>query len=248
MSDLKGKVAIVTGGARGIGYAIAQGLAQRGANLAIFDLLDENIDEVTGPLASENGVEVMFRKVDVTDSEGVENAIKEVHEKFGSVDVLVNNAGVTRDGLLMRMKEDDWDLVMKVNLKSAFLCTKAVARIMSKQRSGKVINIASVIGLVGNSSQSNYSASKGGMMSFTKSIAKEFASRNICVNAVAPGYIETKMTEKLPEKVQEQMMSVTPLKRFGKPEDVAKAVCFLASPESDYITGQILNVDGGMVM
>ena len=175
MSDLKGKLAIVTGGARGIGYAIAQGLAERGANIAIFDLLDENVDEITGTLASENGVEVMFRKVDVTDSEGVDKAIKEVHEKFGSVDILVNNAGVTRDGLLMRMKEDDWDLVMKVNLKSAFLCTKAVARIMSKQRYGKVINIASVIGLVGNAGQSNYSASKGGMMSFTKSIAKEFA-------------------------------------------------------------------------
>jgi 3-oxoacyl-[acyl-carrier protein] reductase len=239
-------VALVTGGGRGIGRAIALNLAQDGADIALFDL-DENGLNETRPLIEKIGRKVLTVKGNVSKLEDAENAVKEVLDKLGKIDILVNNAGITRDTLLMRMSEEDWDLVISVNLKGAFNFSKSVIRHMLKQRKGKIINVASVVGLVGNAGQANYSASKAGVIGLTKSLAREVASRNICVNAVAPGYIETEMTNKLPEEVKDAFMSMTLLKRFGQPEDVARLVNFLASPDSDYITGQVINVDGGLV-
>lgn len=248
MELLKGKTAIVTGGARGIGKAICLGLAQMGANVAVnyrkdSDELDALIKEI-----EEKGVKALKVQGDVSVFEDAKNIIKETHKFFGSVDILVNNAGITKDGLLLRMKEEDFDKVIEVNLKGAFNCIRHVSPIMVRQRSGKIINISSVVGIAGNAGQVNYSAAKAGIIGITKSAARELASRGITVNAVAPGFIKTSMTEGLSDKLKESTLSTIPLKRFGTPEDVANVVCFLASPQADYVTGHVINVDGGMVM
>jgi 3-oxoacyl-[acyl-carrier protein] reductase len=245
---MQGKVAIITGGARGIGEAIAKKLAAAGANLILWDVLEDAATETASRLAGEYGVKCKGVAVDVTDADAVENAVKAAVDEFGCVDVFVNNAGITRDGLLLRMKEEDWDLVLKINLKGTFLCTKAVGRFMCKARKGSIVNIASVVGIMGNAGQANYSASKAGVIGLTKTSAKEFASRGVRVNAVAPGYIRTAMTDKLSEEVRTTMLGFIPLGEFGSPDDVADAVAFLAGDASRYITGQVLKVDGGMVM
>src|SRR5665648_63193 len=247
--ELTGKVALITGSARGIGKAIALELANHGANIVINDILpkiemDKTVEEV-----KQIGNNVLGIRADITSFDEVENMIKEIVNQFGKIDILVNNAGITRDSLLIRMKEEDWDAVIRINLKGTFNCSKAVAKYMMKQKSNdKIVNIASVIGLVGNIGQANYSASKAGIIGLTKSIAKEFALRNINVNAIAPGFIETDMTKKLPEKIREDLQQQIPLKRLGTVQDVAKVVYFLVSDAANYITGQVINVDGGMVM
>lgn len=243
---LQDQVAVVTGGNAGIGKSIAKTLAAAGATVVVFGNNVERGKQVVGEIVADGGA-AEFMQVDVSGHDGVVAAIGTVVEKYGRLDVLVNNAGITRDGLLARMKEADWDAVMAVNLKSCFNTCKAVLRTMMKQRRGKVINIASVIGLTGNPGQVNYSASKAGMIGFSKSLAKEVASRNICVNCIAPGYIETRMTEALNEKQREGIMQMIPLGRIGQPDDIAQAVLFLASGAADYITGQVLTVDGGMI-
>ena len=243
----EGKIAVVTGAARGIGQAIAYNLAARGADIVLGDIKAEWLSE------SAEGVKKLGRKVwcfelDVTNATAVQNTFNDIAAETGRIDILVNNAGITKDGLLMRMSEEDWDAVLTVNLKGTFACTKAVSRIMMKQRSGSIINIASVVGLMGNAGQANYAASKGGVIAFTKSVAKEFASRNIRANAVAPGFISSKMTDALSDEVRQKMLEAIPLSSFGTPEDVANAVAFLASDQSSYITGQVISVNGGMVM
>jgi 3-oxoacyl-[acyl-carrier protein] reductase len=234
------KVAVVTGGSRGIGKAIVDELLKSGHHVVVADI---NIDGL-----SANGQALSFEKLDVTNAEASNALLEKVVKEHGSIDVLVNNAGVTRDGLLMRMSEADWDLVLNINLKGVFNVTKAAIRPMMSQKRGKIINIASVVGISGNPGQANYCASKAGVIGFTKSVAKEVASRNITVNAVAPGYIETDMTAKLNDAQREAMLTIVPMKRAGKPEDVARVVGFLASQAADYVTGQTLVVDGGMVM
>jgi len=245
---LDNSVAIVTGGGRGIGRAIALELARAGAKVVVNYAGHAEKAEETVRLIQELGGEAFAYKADVSNGEEVEGLVQETLKSFGKIDILVNNAGITRDTLLLRMKETDWDAVLDTNLKGVFLCTKAVAKPMMKQRSGAIINISSVVGITGNAGQGNYSAAKAGIIGFTKSIARELASRGIRVNAVAPGYIATDMTEALGSEVKEQVMNQIPLGRIGKPEEVAKAVVFLASKEASYITGQTLNVDGGMVM
>ncbi len=245
--DLKGKVAIVTGAARGIGKSIAIKLGLAGANVVIADV-EEEIAKSTAREISQKGSEAIPVRVDVSSLSSVEEMVKKTLDKFGRIDILVNNAGVTRDALVMRMKEEDWDLVLDVNLKGAFNCIKVVSPIMVKQRSGKIVNIASIVGISGNAGQANYSASKGGLIALTKTCAKEFASRQINVNAVAPGFIETSMTERLPAEVKERLSSQIPFGKIGKPEDVANAVLFLVSEEAAYITGEVVKVDGGMAM
>ncbi len=245
--SLKGKIALVTGGARGIGRAIAWRLGSAGADLAIFDVLDD-VAGAAGELAGSLGVKACGYKVDVTDSAQVDEAVGQVVKDLGRLDVLVNNAGITRDGLIMRMKDPDWDAVLAVNLKGAFLCTRAASRPMLKQRSGRIVNIASVVGLMGNAGQANYAASKAGLIGLTKTCAKEFGSRGVTVNAVAPGYIRTAMTDELTEEQRDKMLQLVPLGRLGEVTDVAAAVAFLASEEAAYVTGQVLTVDGGMVM
>ena len=248
MMQLKGKTAIVTGGARGIGKSIAMTLAAAGANIVInYTRSSKEAEEVVEE-AKKLGVSALALKADVSKNDEIENLVKEVLNQFGSIDILVNNAGITRDNLLIRMSEEDFQAVIDINLKGAFLCTKHVSKVMMKQRTGKIINIASVVGVMGNAGQSNYAASKAGLIGFTKSIAKELAKRNINVNAVAPGYIETDMTASLPEKVREAFMINIPMARGGLPQDVANVVLFLSSEYSDYITGQVINIDGGMVM
>ncbi len=247
MGTLDGKVAVVTGAARGIGRAIAEALARDGADLALCDLQEEWLADVNASVSA-LGRKTATLAVDVSDAEAVGRAVDRVLETMGRVDILVNNAGITKDTLLVRMTEADWDAVLSVNLKGAFLMTKAVAKPMMKQRGGAIVNIASVIGLIGNAGQCNYAASKAGVIALTKSAAKELASRHVRVNAVAPGFIESKMTEALPADVREQMLAAIPLKRFGLPDDVAKVVVFLASEASSYITGQVVTVSGGMVM
>jgi len=245
--DLKGRVAIVTGAARGIGKSIAIKLALAGANVVIADV-EEEIAKSTAREISQKGSEALPVRVDVSSLSSVEEMVKKTLDKFGRIDILVNNAGVTRDALVMRMKEEDWDLVLDVNLKGAFNCIKAVSPIMVKQRCGKIVNIASIVGIIGNAGQANYSASKGGLIALTKTCARELASRQINVNAVAPGFIETSMTERLPAEVKERLSSQIPFGKIGKPEDVASAVLFLVSEEADYITGEVVKVDGGMAM
>ena len=247
MEGLKDKVAIVTGGGKGIGKAIVQELAFRGCRIVIPDIDIESAKRVAGEIEKSGGEAVAF-KADVSSSAEVEEMIGKVIEKYGRIDILVNNAGITRDNLLMRMSEEEWDLVLKINLKSAFLCTKHVIRHMMKQRSGKVVNISSVVGVMGNAGQVNYASSKAGLIGLTKSAAKEVASRNVQVNAVAPGYIETEMTVNLPEEIKKGFLANIPLKRPGSPEDVARVVSFLVSPDSDYVTGQVIHVDGGLLM
>ncbi|WP_253203656.1 3-oxoacyl-[acyl-carrier-protein] reductase [Clostridium estertheticum] len=245
---LKGKTAVVTGASRGIGRAIALKLAKDGANVVVnyrnsVDAVQKVVKEIEAL-----GVKVLAIQADISSYTDVENMIKKSVEEFGSIDILVNNAGITKDGLLMRMKEADFDSVIDINLKGAFNCTRHVAAIMLKQRSGRIINISSVSGLTGNAGQVNYSAAKAGIIGMTKSVAKEFGSRGVTCNAVAPGYIQTDMTEDLPAKVKDTIMGTIPLKRLGRPEDVANVVAFLATDEAAYITGQVINVDGGMVM
>ncbi len=247
MMDLNGKVAIVTGAARGIGQAVAVKLASAGADLALCDVQAEWLEETAAQVMT-LGRRASKYAVDVSSAAAVDAAVAKIHEEFGHIDVLVNNAGITKDGLLARMSEQDWDAVLDVNLKGSFLFCKAASRIMMKQRSGSIVNMASIIGLIGNAGQCNYAASKGGLISLTKSVAKELAGRNVRANAVAPGFIETKMTEKLTPEVQQKMLEAIPMKRFGKPEDIANVVLFLASEDSAYVTGQTLTVAGGMVM
>jgi 3-oxoacyl-[acyl-carrier protein] reductase len=247
MGILDGKTAIVTGAARGIGRAIAEELARNGANLALCDLNADWLSD-TAEAVKALGAEVTCVSVDVSNGEDVAKAVAEIAKSVDSIDILINNAGITKDGLMMRMSEADWDAVLSVNLKGTFLFTKAVSRPMMKQRSGAIVNIASIIGLIGNAGQCNYAASKAGVIALTKSTAKELAARNIRVNAVAPGFIESKMTEVLPEEVTQKMMDQIPMKRFGKPEDIARTVLFLATEASSYITGQVLTISGGMVM
>jgi 3-oxoacyl-[acyl-carrier protein] reductase len=245
--DLKGKVAIVTGGAQGIGKSIANQLAQAGANVVIADVMEE-VAKSTAQEISQKGNEAISIKVDVSSLSSVEEMVKKTLDKFGRIDILVNNAGITRDALVMRMKEEDWDLVLDINLKGAFNCIKVVSPIMVKQKSGKIVNIASIVGIIGNIGQANYSASKAGLIALTKTCARELASRRINVNAVAPGFIQTSMTERLPAQVKEKLSSQIPFGEIGKPEDVASAVLFLVSEKASYITGEVIRVDGGMAM
>ncbi len=245
---LVGKNALVTGGSRGIGRAIALFLAKEGANVAInYAGNREKAEEVVKEIEA-LGVKAIAIQGNVTDSKAVDEMIKTYDEKFETLDILVNNAGITKDNLLIRMKEEDWESVMDVNLKGVFLMTKGVARKMMKQKAGRIINLSSVVGVMGNPGQGNYCASKAGVIGFTKSIAKELGGKNVTVNAIAPGFIETDMTDVLPEKVKEEMLRNVPLKRAGKPEDVAKLVGFLGSDDAGYITGQVIHVDGGMAM
>jgi len=244
---LEEKVALVTGGAQGIGRAIALLLAREGAKVAISDINLEKARETCREVES-LGQEALAIGGNVAHAQEAEAMVQQTVEKFGRLDILVNNAGITRDQVLLRMKEEDWDLVMSVNLKGAFHCTKAALRPFLKQKAGKVVNIASVTGQMGNAGQANYAASKAGVIGFTKSIAREYASRNIQVNAVAPGFIDTAMSQAIPEKEREFLAKQIPLGRLGTPQDVAEAVLFLSSPAADYITGQVLNVNGGMFM
>ncbi|MGL5753368.1 MAG: 3-oxoacyl-[acyl-carrier-protein] reductase [Paraclostridium sp.] len=248
MIDFTNKVAIVTGGSRGIGKAIAKKLALFKANIIINYTSNEEEALKTKAEIEELGVKTIVVKCDVSKSDEVEGMINTAIEEFGQIDILVNNAGITRDGLLMRMKEDDFDRVIDINLKGVFNCTKAVTKPMMKKRCGKIINISSVVGLIGNPGQANYCAAKAGVIGLTKSTARELASRNISVNAIAPGFINTDMTNVLSEDLKNSMLNNIPQNRFGESEDVANAVVFLASDMSNYITGQVINVDGGMVM
>lgn len=245
---LKDKVAIVTGGTRGIGRAIALKLADHGANIVINYRNSDKEAEESKAILEEKGVKVLTVKCDISNFEDSKNLMDKCKEVFGKIDILVNNAGITKDTLIMRMKEEDFDNVIDVNLKGTFNCAKHASAIMLKQRFGKIINMTSVVGIAGNAGQVNYAASKAGVIGLTKSLAKELGSRGITVNAVAPGFINTDMTASLSEKVKEEASKNIPLKRLGDPEDVANLVGFLASDAANYITGQVINVDGGMVM
>lgn len=245
---LEGKVALVTGASRGIGREIALELAREGASVAVNYAGSEAkalelVDEIKSM-----GTEAIAIQADVSNSESVNEMVKQTIEQFGKLDILVNNAGITKDNLLMRMKESEWDDVININLKGVFLCTKAVTRQMMKQRSGRIINISSIVGVSGNPGQANYVAAKSGVIGLTKTSAKELSSRGITVNAIAPGFITTDMTDKLNEEVKSEMLKQIPLSRFGEPKDIARAAVFLSSNDSNYITGQTLHIDGGMVM
>ena len=247
MRKLEGKVAVVTGASRGIGRAIALKLAEEGAKVVVnYSGSQAKAEEVVA-MIQENGGEAIAVQASVSDRRS--DSINGCRLKtYGSLDILVNNAGITRDNLIMRMKEDEWDDVLNTNLKGVFLCTKAVTRQMMKQRAGRIINISSIVGVAGNAGQANYVAAKAGVIGLTKTTAKELASRNILVNAIAPGFIETEMTEQLPEDIKQGMLTQIPLAKLGQPEDIAKAVAFLASEDANYMTGQTLHIDGGMVM
>ena len=248
MGKLDGKAALVTGASRGIGAEIAKQLAKEGARVAVnYSGSQSKAEEVVNDIVAAGG-QAFAIQASVSDAENVTDMVKQTIEQFGSVDILVNNAGITRDNLLMRMKESEWGDVINTNLKGVFLCTKAVTRQMMKQRAGKIINIASIVGVSGNAGQANYVAAKAGVIGLTKTTAKELASRHINVNAIAPGFITTEMTDELSEDVKNQMLTQIPLSKLGNPQDVAKAVVFLASDDASYITGQTLHVDGGMVM
>lgn len=241
------KVAVVTGGARGIGRAIVEKLVSIGNNVAIWDIIEDG-EKTAQEITSHYSTSVRFYKVDISNYEDVNQTVKKVLDDFKKIHIIVNNAGITRDGLLLRMKPEDWQKVINVNLTGCFNCTKAVLKIMITQRWGRIINISSVVGVTGNFGQSNYAASKAGIIGFTKSIAKEVAKRNITVNAIAPGFIETDMTDSLPEEVKRTYLEKIPISRMGKPSDIAEIVGFLSQEEASYITGQVINVDGGMVM
>lgn len=248
--DLTNKVAVITGSSRGIGAAIALKMAQDGADIVLnynSDSSEKYIEEIKEKIKGYNQ-EVIAVQADISKMDQAKKLINETLDKFSKIDVLVNNAGINSDNLLLRMSEDDWDKVMAVNLKGVFNCTKAAIKNMMKKRKGKIINLTSVVGIRGNAGQSNYSASKAGVIGFTKSIARELAGRNITANAVAPGFITTDMTDDIPDKAKEELIDEIPLSRLGKGKDVAELVSFLASDRSDYITGQVINVDGGMAM
>ncbi|MFC1619078.1 3-oxoacyl-[acyl-carrier-protein] reductase [Candidatus Neomarinimicrobiota bacterium] len=247
MDYLKGKVAVVTGAARGIGRAISLALSEAGANVALLDLKADSLQSVFDEISA-NGGEAAMYACDITDPDAVTVVFSNIVEQHGALDILVNNAGITRDNLLMRLSSEDWEAPIRTNLTGAFNCIKAVVRPMMKQRSGCIVNIASVVGVMGNAGQANYAASKAGLIGLTKSAAKELGSRGITVNAIAPGFITTDMTANLPEATIQKLTENIPLGRMGKPEDVASAVVFLASDKAGYITGQTLLVDGGMVM
>lgn len=245
---LDGKVAIVTGASRGIGRSVAIELAKAGAKVVInYAGNTAAAQSVQAAIEAEGGQAIVFQ-ADVADVNSVDNMVKQTVETFGRIDILINNAGITRDSLLMRMKESDWDAVMNTNLKGVFNCTKAVSRIMMKQKSGNIVNMTSVVGLMGNAGQSNYAAAKAGVIGFTKSMAKELAPRGITVNAIAPGFITTDMTAVLSDQVKTDLADKIPLGRLGEPEDISNAVLFLVSGSANYITGQTINIDGGMVM
>jgi len=244
---LSGKIALVTGAAQGIGRDIALGLAADGADVAICDVNLEAAQKTAGDIEAK-GRKSLALKANVAASAEVTAMIDQIMEKFGRLDILVNNAGITRDGLILRMKDEDWDLVLSINLKGAFLCTKAALKHMTKQRTGTIINIASIVGAMGNAGQANYVASKAGLIGLTKTIAREYANRNVTANAVAPGFIDTAMTQALTEQVRADLAKQIPLGRLGSSEDVANAVRFLASPSAAYITGQVVHVNGGMYM
>lgn len=246
-ADLKGRTAVVTGGARGIGFSIAEELARGGADIVVIDLAQESANDAAARIAA-MGVKSVGVAANVAKTEDVERALKESLALTGKIDILVNNAGITRDNLMIKMKDEDWDAVISINLKSVFLMTREFIRPMMKARYGRIVNIASVIGLMGNAGQANYAASKAGIIGVTKSVAKEFSSRSITCNAIAPGYIQTEMTAKLTPEIIEKMKALIPLARLGEPSDVARAVRFLSSDEASYVTGQVLTVDGGMVM
>ena len=245
--SLEGKIALVTGGARGIGREIALLFAKQGADMTLCDVDIEQAEQTAKEIKA-LGRECLVLKADVTDSGSVQVMVDKILDKFKKLDILINNAGITRDGLVFRMSEQDWDKVIAVNLKGTFLCTKIVSKVMLKQRFGRIVNLASIIGIMGNIGQANYAASKAGIIGLTKSVAKELAPRGVCVNAIAPGFIRTEMTAKLSEDVRKRMLSVIPLGRFGEPKDVADLALFLSSESSSYITGQVIQIDGGMLM
>jgi 3-oxoacyl-[acyl-carrier protein] reductase len=245
---LKDKVAIITGGAQGIGKAIGLRLAGEGANLVLSDVMEDSVKATAAEIAQQKNVQAIGVKGNVSQFTDCEKLVDASLDKFGRIDILINNAGITRDNLLMRMSDEEWDAVLSVNLKGVFNCTKAVVRPMMKQRSGRIVNIASVVGLMGNAGQANYSASKGGVIALTKTCAREFASRNILVNAVAPGFIRTRMTDALSDEQKKKLTELIPLGRLGEPEDVAKVVLFLCSEDSSYITGHVVSVNGGMYL
>ncbi|MFO7983515.1 MAG: 3-oxoacyl-[acyl-carrier-protein] reductase [Desulfuromonadales bacterium] len=244
---LEGKVAAITGASRGIGRDMALMFAARGANVVVSARNEEALKTLVGEIEASGG-EALAVTGDVSVADDANTLVQSAVETFGRLDILVNNAGVTRDGLLLRMKDEDWDAVIDTNLKGAFLCTRAAARVMSKQKAGRIINISSVVGEMGNAGQANYCASKAGLLGLTKSVARELARRNVTVNAVTPGFIVTEMTEDLPEKSRQELTAQIPLGRLGQPEDIAHAVLFLASDQAVYITGQVLGVNGGMYM
>jgi len=245
--QLAGQVALVTGGARGIGREIALLLAREGADVALFDVLADPLQQAVQELLA-MGRRAEGLVVDVTSSQAVDEAVAKVLDKLGRIDILINNAGVTQDGLLVRMDESQWDRELDINLKGTFLCTRAVSRVMLKARRGRIVSIASIIGLIGNAGQANYAASKAGVIGLTKSVAKELASRGITCNAIAPGFIKTEMTERLPEEQKQRLLNQIPMATLGEPRDVAQAVLFLVGESSRYITGQVLVVDGGLAM
>ena len=246
--NLTGKVALVTGASRGIGQAAAIELAKAGADIIVNFIGNEAVAQETVEAIEALGRKAIKIKANVGDADDVQAMVDKAHATFGHIDILVNNAGITRDGLLIRMKDSDWDEVLNINLKGVYLVTKAVAKLMVKQRAGRIINMTSVSGVTGNVGQANYAAAKAGVIGFTKTCAKELAARGITVNAIAPGFIETAMTDVLPEKIKEGIAATVPLGRMGQPEEIAGVVTFLASDFASYITGQVLNVDGGMVM
>ena len=245
---LENKVSFVTGASRGIGKQIAITLAKNGSDLALCDIDSAELEKVKLEIENSFNRKVFVQKVDVSNYSEVSEFVKKILDNLNSLDILVNNAGITRDNLIMRMTEQEWDSVLNINLKGAFNCIKAVVRPMMKKKYGKIVNMASIIGLMGNAGQCNYAASKGGLISLTKTVAKEFGSRNINVNAIAPGFIKTKMTEVLDDKAKDNLLKLVPLNRLGEVEDIANLVLFLTSSDSDYITGQVIQVDGGMVM